>query len=1025
MILRDYQQEMMDRLEEAWTRHRSVMVQMPTGTGKTRLMAEVIRKTLPQPLLATHPQPLSGREGGGVLVVAHRRELVEQIRKSLPPTLPTTLPRPLSDSEGSDVQPLVVVESIQKITRKDSPPAYLCERGKWKPSLIIVDEAHHAVAKTYRKLWEWWPEAKFLGLTATPCRLSGEAFTDLFDTLLQSWSIRTFIGKGWLSDLNYISVRSDSVALRKVAALNKRGADGDYQTKEMATVLDVPESIEHLYRSYSHYADGKKGIVYAINREHARHIADYYQKHGVRCAVIDAKTPAEERRRLVEAYRSTCRTVDVLVNVDIFSEGFDVPEVEFIQLARPTLSLAKYLQQVGRGMRISKGKKAVTILDQVGLYLLFGLPTSDRNWTAMFQGRLTGKGAAIQVQSGTARGLGEDKVLVNEEMVQIHAVVGEKAPSHAAGNQAEGEGQDRQAEIFTANGMSDIMNDGKPGEYVGQEDGVFEYRRKEHGRMVTYLYDAKSHETFADMRLKRMGGMLFFRSCHDGSYILRGQADYRKAFRRDDVVYNDCIAIIGDDLFVKNDGNRRYQIAGYHGDSIIVRTNNRLAEIRKDGSRGMTLKDMPADMTGEPDFLLLDLQREALTAATAWGAGQQLRDYQREMLDQYWNCGRRRKRVLLQTPTGAGKTWIAMPVIQEEIKMNSDTRLAQAKKVLIVTHREDMVAQIAETLERGAIKARVMTPDFFSYWCTPDVTICTTTSVMDHLNSIHRDYIPTLMVFDEAHLIPEKVYHKLFLKWPNAKCLGLTATPMGENGLVLNRVFSLFVPSRSIRRLTDEGWLKVIEYVHEGPETYQDVEQLCQTYMKHANGRRGIVCATSQRHAQQIADCYNRHNVKAAVCKDLTTREGRQQLENLHNGNLKVLVEVNQLSDGFRCPDIDFIQLACPTRLLTTYLHQVGCGMARRTRTDNSTQSQAQHALSADDRLIVLDHVGAKDRFGLPTDDRDWNRMFAEGMSEKGVKKTMWMTAVKKKEPAAISPTATKWQLRMQRLLDDAPNSQT
>ncbi|MBR1389130.1 MAG: DEAD/DEAH box helicase [Prevotella sp.] len=386
MVLRDYQVEMLSRLERAWKSHRSVMVQMPTGTGKTVLMGEAIR-----------------RGSGQVLVVAHRRELIEQIRGTI-----AALGIPAS---------LVRVESIQKLAREIGSG----EPGNCAPSLVIVDEAHHALAKTYRMLWERWPEAKFLGLTATPCRLSGEAFTDLFEVLLESWSIREFIRKGWLSDLDYVSARPDSELVRKVAGLRKRGSDGDYQTKEMALVMDTPESIAHLYRSYRAFADGKKGIVYAINIEHARHIATYYNNMGVRCAVIDCKTSKLERARLVEAYKHL-NEIEVLVNVDIFSEGFDCPEVEFIQLARPTLSLNKYLQQVGRGMRISEGKSEVTILDQVGLYLSFGLPTSERNWRAMFNGKQAGKGrpqaAASLPQDAMTAGTRE-KVLVNEQMVRL------------------------------------------------------------------------------------------------------------------------------------------------------------------------------------------------------------------------------------------------------------------------------------------------------------------------------------------------------------------------------------------------------------------------------------------------------------------------------------------------------------------------------------------------------------------------------------------------------------------------------
>ena len=287
-------------------------------------------------------------------------------------------------------------------------------------SLIIVDEAHHALAKTYRMLWDTWPKARFLGLTATPCRLNGAPFTDLFDTLLQSWSIVDFIKKGWLSDLDYVSVRLGSKTIRRIAGLDKRSIDGDFQTTQMALVLDTPESIGQLYASYKEYADGKKGIVYAINRDHARHIADYYQGHGVNCCLIDSKTPRQERQQMVADYLSG--RIDVLVNVEIFSAGFDCPEVEFIQLARPTLSLSLYMQQVGRGMRISEGKSAVIILDQVGSYLLFGLPTTERDWQGMFLGTASGKGSLQILKKTYLRKNDEDRILADEQLFRIDSL---------------------------------------------------------------------------------------------------------------------------------------------------------------------------------------------------------------------------------------------------------------------------------------------------------------------------------------------------------------------------------------------------------------------------------------------------------------------------------------------------------------------------------------------------------------------------------------------------------------------------
>ena len=374
--MRDYQQEMLERLHDAWEEQQSVMVQMPAGTGKTHLMAAVIRENMAH----------------GVLIVAHRVELIGQISQTLESfgIEHGIVDRTTLDLDRKTKEHKVVVASIQTLARRMATANYANDKN-FRPQLVIIDEAHHAVAKTYRLLWEMWPEAKFLGLTATPCRLNGTGFTDLFDTLLESYSIQEFIDREWLSDFEYVSVTPENWMVERIAGLKKRGADGDYQMKEMATVMDSQESIAHLYQSYLKFTRGKKGIVYAISREHAQHISDYYVNHGVKCCWIEAMTPAEERRRLVDAYRQG--EIDVIVNVDIFSEGFDCPEVEFIQLARPTLSLTKYLQQVGRGMRPVPFKDYVTILDQVGLYQTFGLPTENNGSEKSWKGRKTQAGA--------------------------------------------------------------------------------------------------------------------------------------------------------------------------------------------------------------------------------------------------------------------------------------------------------------------------------------------------------------------------------------------------------------------------------------------------------------------------------------------------------------------------------------------------------------------------------------------------------------------------------------------------------
>ena len=257
------------------------------------------------------------------------------------------------------------------------------------PSLIVIDEAHHALADTYAELWRRYPEAKKLGMTATPCRMNGKGFTDLFDKLISGWSIAEFVRRGYLSVFDYVSIRRESEEQRLINELKRRGTDGDYQIKEMNEKLNRQTSIERLYDAMKRYADGKKGIVYAISIEHARNIAEYYSRRGVKAVAIDSRTPRATRKALVADFKAG--RIKVMVNVDVFSEGFDCPDVEFVQMGRPTLSLAKYLQQIGRGLRMSKGKDACMLIDNVGLYRVFGLPHVQRDWQAMFEGRMTGK----------------------------------------------------------------------------------------------------------------------------------------------------------------------------------------------------------------------------------------------------------------------------------------------------------------------------------------------------------------------------------------------------------------------------------------------------------------------------------------------------------------------------------------------------------------------------------------------------------------------------------------------------------
>ena len=423
-MLYDYQKEMLRQIEEAFRKHQSVMVQMPTGTGKTVLLAEEVKS---EERRAKEVKSEERRvKNPCVWIVVHRRELVEQIKETLAKQLDSSLFVLHSSLTPLRSSLTTRVFSIQWLSKH-------YHELEEKPSLIIIDEAHHAVAKTYKEVMDAYPEARKLGLTATPCRLNRRGFTDLFDVLLQSWSVKKFIADGWLSMYDYMSIREDSDDWCIVKSLRKRGADGDFSLREMSEKLNVQPSIERLCDTILRYAPDKKGITYAIDIAHAERIAQYYREHGLNAVAISSKTPPEERKQLIEWFRNTnCHEIErdsntnyhelstncrqfktqnskiqnrlcrqfktqnsklkILITVDLFGEGFDCPDVEFIQLARPTLSLAKYLQQVGRGMRVFEGKKYCLILDNVGLYRLFGLPSDDRDWQAMFEGRVAGKG---------------------------------------------------------------------------------------------------------------------------------------------------------------------------------------------------------------------------------------------------------------------------------------------------------------------------------------------------------------------------------------------------------------------------------------------------------------------------------------------------------------------------------------------------------------------------------------------------------------------------------------------------------
>lgn len=406
--LRDYQKENKSRIYKLWKEKRSVMLQMPTGTGKTRLFSSLLKDV----------QNYSADKDISIdcLVMVHRQELVEQIVGELHRNYGLEAGI-IQAGYKQDAERNIQVASVQTLSRR----IHIWKEKQF--DIVIVDEAHHVPAESYKNIINSYPTAKLLGVTATPYRLSGEGFTDIFEELIISPSVKQFIEKGVLSQYDYYSVRENSEIQRELDNITTF-QNGDYTDADMTRVCDNDHIRAQIVETYQKYALGKKGIIYTINKIHNKNLCSDFNKVGIKTVAIDSQTPSDIRKRYIEDFK--CGLIDIICNVNIFSEGFDCPDIEFIQLARPTQSLSMYLQQIGRGLRYSKGKEKCLFLDNVGLYNRFGLPSANRKWMYHFLGHdeeyKTGKKKGSNKRLRKERDLDEG----NEQVLLIETTTGLK-----------------------------------------------------------------------------------------------------------------------------------------------------------------------------------------------------------------------------------------------------------------------------------------------------------------------------------------------------------------------------------------------------------------------------------------------------------------------------------------------------------------------------------------------------------------------------------------------------------------------
>jgi superfamily II DNA or RNA helicase len=327
--------------------HRRVLVQLPTGGGKTVIAATVA----------------AGAHGKGrrVMFLVHRDELVRQTARTF---ADFGIPHGLIAAGHPTPDALVSVASVQTLARRlDRVP---------EPALLFVDEAHHAVAGTWGRILAAWPNAFVIGLSATPERLDGRGLGDVFQHMVTGPSTADLIASGYLS--RYRAFAPSTVDLSGV-----RTAMGDFDQAGAAAAVDKPAIIGDIVDHYQRLAPGRRAIVFAASVAHSEHLAEAFRAAGIPAVHVDGATDRDTRRQAVEDFAAG--RVAVLCNVELFGEGFDVPAVEAVILARPTQSLALHLQQVGRALRVAEGKAEALILDHVGNLARHGLPDDPREWS--------------------------------------------------------------------------------------------------------------------------------------------------------------------------------------------------------------------------------------------------------------------------------------------------------------------------------------------------------------------------------------------------------------------------------------------------------------------------------------------------------------------------------------------------------------------------------------------------------------------------------------------------------------------
>ena len=349
--LRPYQQDLIDRIQQSWFNgNSSALAQMPTGAGKTIAFAHIVGDAI--------------TASKTVLILAHRAELITQAASKI--TEITGLePGIIKAGIKPNYDRAIQVASVQSLTRRLTHCPH--------PDLIVIDEAHHSTAQSYRSILNNYPNSKILGVTATPVRLDGSGFRGIFDELICGVTVKELIEMGSLSPFKYFAPEQSM----SLVGVRKRG--GDYSAESIEDANPAESVAADCLKAYRDRLQDKQVVIFAVSVAHSQAIAASFAANNITAAHLDGTSDDDVRSLTMEAFRAG--KIKVLTNCALFDEGLDIPGLDGVILARPTASLGRYLQMVGRALRPSPNKEYASIIDLAGSWERHGLPDDDRLWS--------------------------------------------------------------------------------------------------------------------------------------------------------------------------------------------------------------------------------------------------------------------------------------------------------------------------------------------------------------------------------------------------------------------------------------------------------------------------------------------------------------------------------------------------------------------------------------------------------------------------------------------------------------------